>query len=253
MARPLLSRKVSKYTFSRVAMPGPVRTNGMSSAAAALQMLERRQQVLANNLANASTRGFKAETAFSRMMGNSLAVTDTALDTTNGTLTETRNPLDLAVEGDGYFVTKTPAGERFVRGGSFQLDPDRQLTDARGNPILGENGPVTLPPGLVEIDDAGVVKVDGRTIERLRLERVANGTQLEHEGGTQFVPDASRETIPPGGRKVRQGFVEESNVNTMASMTAMLDVLHRYGAAQKTLSTLDSARGIAVTDLAKPV
>ena len=77
----------------------------MSSAAAALQMLERRQQVLANNLANSSTRGFKAETAFSRIMGDALASTDTALDLTPGTLTETHNTLDLAIEGDGFFVT----------------------------------------------------------------------------------------------------------------------------------------------------
>lgn len=234
-------------------MPDPVRTNGMTSAAAALQMLERRQQVLANNLANASTRGFKAESVFSRMMGDAIATTDTALDLTAGTLTETRNPLDLAMEGDGFFVTNTPAGERLVRGGSFHLDANRQLVDDHGNTVMGEDGPITLRDGLVEIDAAGQIKVDGKPAQRLRMERVAEGTQLEHEGGTQFVPDASRTSIPPAERRVKQGFVEESNVNTMSAMTAMLDVLHRFGAAQKTLSTLDSARGIAVTELAKPV
>lgn len=234
-------------------MPDPVRTNGMTSAAAALQMLERRQQVLANNLANASTRGFKAESVFSRMMGDAIATTDTALDLTAGTLTETRNPLDLAVEGEGFFVTNTPAGERLVRGGSFHLDANRQLVDDHGNTVMGEDGPITLRDGLVEIDAAGQIKVDGKPAQRLRMERVAEGTQLEHEGGTQFVPDASRTSIPPAERRVKQGYVEESNVNTMSAMTAMLDVLHRFGAAQKTLSTLDSARGIAVTELAKPV
>lgn len=233
-------------------MPGPVRTNGMTSAAAALQMLERRQQVLANNLANASTRGFKGETTFARMMGDAIATTDTALDLTPGTLTETRNPLDLAVEGDGFFVTDTPAGERLVRSGTFHLDAGRRLVDDHGNSVMGEDGPIVLHDGLVEIDAAGAVKVDGKPAARLRLERVADGTQLQHEGGTQFVPDASRESIPPAERRVKQGFVEESNVNTMSAMTAMLDVLHRFGAAQKTLSTLDSARGIAVTELAKP-
>jgi len=225
----------------------------MSSAAAALQMLERRQQVLANNLANSSTRGFKGEAVFSRMMGNALAVTDTAVDLSAGTLTETRNPLDLAVEGDGFFVTSTPGGERLVRGGSFHLDTNRTVVDDGGNAILGETGPVVLPPGAVEIDAAGVIKVDGRPIQRLRFETVAEGTRLQHEGGTRFVPDASRQALAPEARRVRQGFVEESNVNTMSAMTAMLDVLHRFGAAQKTLSTLDSARGIATIELAKPV
>jgi len=225
----------------------------MTSAASALQMLERRQQVLANNLANASTRGFKAESVFSRMMGDAIATTDTALDLSPGTLTETRNALDLAVEGDGFFVTDTAAGERLVRGGSFHLDAERRLVDDHGNKVMGEDGPIVLWDGLVEIDATGQIKVDGKPAQRLRLERVAKGVQLEHEGGTQFVPDASRQSIPPAERRVKQGYVEESNVNTMSAMTAMLDVLHRFGAAQKTLSTLDSARGIAVTELAKPV
>ena len=225
----------------------------MSSAAAAMQMLERKQQVLANNLANASTRGFKAETAFARLMDNQLAKTDTALDLTAGSLTETHNSLDLAVEGDGFFVTQTPNGERFVRNGSFRLDPERQLVDERGNAVLGEEGPIVLPTGTVEIGKDGTVKVNGRELQRLRLERVADGAQLLHEGGTQFVPDASRQAIPPAERTVKQGFLEESNVNTMSAMTDMLAVLHRYGAAQKALSTIDAARGTTVNDLAKPV
>lgn len=225
----------------------------MSSAAAALQMLERRQAVLANNLANASTRGFKAETAFARIMGDALATTDTALDLTDGTLTETHNAMDLAIEGRGFFVTQTPGGERFVRNGSFHLDAERQLIDERGNPVLGEDGPIVLPPGVMEVDDSGLVKVNGKPLQRLRVETVPEGTQLEHEGGTQFVPVAGRTPMPPAARVVRQGFVEESNVNPMTAMTAMIEVLHRYGAAQKTLSTIDAVRGIAVTDLAKPV
>jgi flagellar basal-body rod protein FlgF len=225
----------------------------MSSAAAALQMLERRQQVLTNNLANASTRGFKAETAFARMMGDALATTDTSLNLTQGTLTETHNALDLAIDGEGFFVTQTPAGERLVRSGSFHLDADRKLIDDHGNPVLGEDGPITLPPGVAEIDKTGLVKVNGRAMQRLRMETVAAGTQLQHEGGTQFVPDPSRQAMAPERRNVRQGFVEESNVNPMSAMTEMLEVLHRYGAAQKTLSTIDAVRGIAVTDLAKPV
>lgn len=234
-------------------MPDPVRPSGMSSAAAALQMLERRQQVLANNLANASTRGFKAETAFARIMGDALATTDTALDLTAGSLTETHNPLDLAIEGDGFFVTQTPGGERLVRNGSFRLDAERRLVDDHGNAVLGDDGPITLPPGMAEIDESGLVKVNGKPLQRLRVERVPEGTPLQHEGGTQFLPVATRQSVPPTERTVRQGFIEESNVNPMSAMTAMLEVLHRYGAAQKTLSTIDAVRGIAVNDLAKPV
>lgn len=234
-------------------MPDPVKTNGMTSAAAALQMLERRQQVLANNLANVTTRGFKAEAPFARLMGNALATTDTSLDQSQGTLSETHNPLDLAVQGNGFFVVQTPNGERFARNGTFALDRERRLTDGQGNPVLGEGGPITLPPGNIEIDDTGMIKVNGKPQQRLRLESVANASELQHEGGTRFVPDATRKSVPAEQRTIKQGFVEESNVNAMTAMTDMLAVLHRYGAAQKTLSTIDAVRGIAVTDLAKPV
>lgn len=225
----------------------------MSSAASALQMLERRQAVLANNLANASTKGFKAETAFSRLMGNAMAATDTAVNLTPGTLTQTHNPFDLAVNGDGFFVVQTPNGERLVRNGSFQLNAERQLVDEKGNPVLGDGGAITIPPGQVEINKAGLIEVNGKPLTRLRVETVASGADLQHEGGTMFVPDATRKAIAPEDRDVKQGFLEESNVNALTAMTDMLSVLHRYQAAQKTLSTIDAARGIAVNDLAKPV
>lgn len=234
-------------------MPNPIRNNGMTSAAAAMQMLERRQQVLANNLANANTRGFKAETTFARLIGDAIAATDTAVDLRQGTLTETHNPLDLSVEGDGFFVIKTGTEERHVRGGTFELDSNRQLVDPAGNPVLGEDGPIVLPKGDVAISADGQVRVDGKAVAQLRLERVDPKAQLIHEGGTQFVPDASRKSIPLSERKIHQGSVEESNVNTMAAMTEMIEVMHRFGSAQKTVATIDSIRGIAVNDLAKVV
>ncbi|MBC8088095.1 MAG: flagellar hook-basal body complex protein [Phycisphaerae bacterium] len=224
----------------------------MTSSAAALQMLERRQQVLANNLANANTRGFKAQTAFARMIGDAIAATDTSADLSQGTLTETHNALDVSIEGGGFFVVKTPAGERHIRGGAFQLDAKRQLSDAAGNAVLGEDGPMILPTGDISISPNGQVRVRDKVVGRLRLESVAAGAQMVHEGGTMFVPDASRKAIALDDRKIHQGSVEESNVNTMSAMTEMLEVLHRYGAAQKSIATIDSIRGIAVNDLAKP-
>jgi flagellar basal body rod protein FlgG len=95
--------------------------------------------------------------------------------------------------------------------------------------------------------------VNGKPQQRLRLEKVANASDLQHEGGTLFVPDASRTPVPPGERTIEQGFVEESNVNAMTVMTDMITVLRRFGEAQKLISTLDATRGIAVTELAKPV
>lgn len=234
-------------------MTTPLRPSGLTSAAGALSMYQRQQAVLANNLANATTRGFRAEQPFARLLDNARAVTDTALDTTPGTITGTGNPLDLALEGDGFFVVQTPGGERFVRTGSFQLDSNRQLVDGRGNPLLSEEGPILLPPGAVTIDDTGAVQVNGRTVQRLRVEQVQDPASLQHEGGTQFVPDPSRRPVALADRKVRQGALEESNVNPMLSMTSMLDLLGKFTAAQKVLTTIDDARGTAVHEIAKPV
>ena len=127
-----------------------------------------RMRVIANNLANASTRGFKAETAFARLMDNQLAKTDTALDLTAGSLTETHNSLDLAVEGDGFFVTQTPNGERFVRNGSFRLDAERlaHRSDARAHVVdeLGEGLCRAHPPPILGRAKDRVPRSSARTV-----------------------------------------------------------------------------------------
>ncbi len=228
----------------------------MTSAAASLAMLERRQQVLANNLANVNTSGFKRELVFAQLVGDAVAATDTRVDLAPGTLSESGNPLDLAIEDRGFFVIRTPEGERHIRGGSFRLDAEGRLVDQSGNALLGEGGDIMLNPkagARIDIDAAGRVAVDGKTVSQLRIEAIADDASPQHEGGVRFIPHASRTPVPPAERRVKQGFTEESNVNPMDAMTQMLQVLHRFGAAQKTISTLDAVRGIAVNDLGKPV
>jgi flagellar basal-body rod protein FlgF len=244
-------------------MPEGIRTNGMTAAAAALAMYERRQQVLSNNLANASTPGFKADRTFARMMDGAIAATDVATDRRAGTLSESGNPLDLALSGDGFFVVQTSQGERLTRGGSFQLDGARRLVDGEGNPLLGEanaaageSGAITLPAGTVQVRTDGTVTVNDRLVARLRLESVPQNVALVKDGASRYVPPtdrAQRLPLAPEARMVKQGFVEESNVSTIESMTAMIDTLHRYGATQRSISVLDEVRGRAATDIGKPV
>ncbi|MEO7360770.1 MAG: flagellar hook basal-body protein [Gemmatimonadaceae bacterium] len=235
-------------------MPQPIRTNGLTSAASAMQMLERRQQVIANNLANSNTRGFKAERSFARLIGDAVAATGTSIDRKQGTLTETHNPLDLSVEGDGFFVVQKGPEERLLRDGTFQLNDDRQLVDSSGNLVLGDDGPITLPKGEITVSATGQIRVDAKPVAQLRLERVDAKAPLTHEAGTLFKTDATaRQSIPLNDRQIHQGSVEESNVNTMATMSEMIEVMHRYGSAQKMVATIDAIRGIAVNDLAKVV
>jgi flagellar basal-body rod protein FlgF len=231
----------------------PPRTNGLSSAASALRYWERRQEVVANNLANVSTDGFKGERVFARMMGDALPAAQTATDQRAGTFRQTGNALDVAVEGDGYLVVDTAAGERFRRGGSFQLDANRRLVDADGNAVLGDKGAIVLPAGEVAVDGAGRVRVDGKEVAQLRLERTAPGLSLQHDAGSLFVPDASRQPVPLAERKVRQGFVEESNVSSVGSLVDMIAVQRAYASVQKAVVTLDEIRGTAANDLGRPI
>ena len=235
-------------------MPQPIRSNGLTSAAAAMQMLERRQQVIANNLANSNTRGFKAERSFARLIGDAVAATGTSIDRKQGALTETHNPLDLSVQGDGFFVVRKGGEELLLRDGTFQVNDDRQLVDSSGNLVLGDKGVITLPKGEITVSAAGQIHVDTKPVAQLRLERVDPKAQLTHEAGTLFKTTAgARQSIPLAEREIHQGSVEESNVNTMATMSEMIEVMHRYGSAQKMVATIDSIRGIAANDLAKVV
>jgi flagellar basal-body rod protein FlgF len=227
--------------------------NGMERAANALRYWERRQEVAANNLANVSTDGFKAERVFARLMGDAITVADTATDQRSGALKPTGAPLDLALEGNGFLVVETGAGERFNRGGSFRLDEVGRIVDANGNALLGEGGPIVAPQGTLEIDGSGTVKVDGKAVAQLRVETVPAGTRLAHEGGALFVPDASREPVAVENRRVRQGMLEDSNVDSVGSMVDMISIQRAYTAVQKAVTTLDDVRRTITTDLGKPV
>ena len=231
--------------------------NGLTSAAASLRYWERRSEVTAHNLANASTDGFKAERVFGRLLGaggEGGTVAQTATDLRAGTFRTTDNPLDLALGTDGFLVVNTPAGERFTRGGSFRLDADRRIVDAAGRPLLGEKGAITVPAGAsIAVAPDGAVTADGKPLDRLRVERPGAGATLAHEGGTLFVPDAGRRPIAAADRQLRQGAVEESNVNPVSSMVDMIAVQRAYASVQKAITTLDAVRGTAASELGKPV
>ncbi len=239
-----------------------IRPTGLDHAAAALRYWERRQEVVANNLANVSTDGFKGERAFARLLadGGTPAV-DSATDMRAGPMTSTNNPLDLAITGQGFFVVQTPTGEKLSRGGALHLDDQRRVVDQNGNPLLsdsegpdGSRAPIILPSATasVTIDAAGNVSADGAKVGQLRLETVAPGTALQHEGQGLFGAPAGRTRIADDQRTIRQGMREESNVNSMDAMVDMIAVQRAYASVQKVMTTLDSVRGIAASELGKP-
>jgi flagellar basal-body rod protein FlgF len=227
-----------------------VRPTGLDNAAAALRYWERRQEVVASNLANVNTDGFKGEKAFAKLLDGNLPVIDTATDLSTGAINPTGNPLDVAIAGDGFFVVQTPKGERLTRGGSLSLDADRKIVDANGNQLQGVDA-VPVGAKIIAIDGQGRVKADGKEIGRFRIETVAPGANLHHEGGGQFSTTAPRAEADMARTKVRQGAIEGSNVSSLESMVDMIAVQRAYGAVQKSISALDAVRGLATTELGK--
>jgi flagellar basal body rod protein FlgG len=243
----------------------PLRANavGIPQAAAALRNLERRQEIMANNLANVSTTGFKGEMPFARLLdAQGLAVVDAQTDRRQGALQRTENPLDVALATDGFFVVETPSGEQLTRGGAWARSPQGLLVDALGAPLLGEDdrrggtrGPIAIPNNtlVLRIEQDGAVVADGAQIGRLRVEDVPANVRLEHAGDGRFIAPAERQVRVPASRAVQQGALEDSNVTPVTALVSLIEIQRAYSSAQKALTTIDGALGIVTGDLARPV
>ncbi len=216
--------------------------------------------VTANNIANASTAGFHgdrvtfrealsaARSADVAMVGNGA----TRVDGQAGALIQTENPLDLALEGDGYFAVQTATGPRYTRAGNFQLDAERRLVTADGLPVLGTQGaPIVVPPGAsaLGVSADGQVLADGTEIGRIGLARFAPA-QLMREGGSLF----SATGQPSGGEppKVRAGMLEASNVNIVRGVVDLVKVSRTYESLMRVIQTYHDVEARAARDLGSP-
>lgn len=204
----------------------------------------RATEVLAHNIANADTPGFRAHRpVFAAQVeaqrgvgghssGRSVAY---ALDRATwreggpGPIGATGNPLDIALRGEGWFVLETPGGERYTRAGRFTLDADRRITDAEGRAVLGEAG---TPIGFaandtrIEIQGDGTVRSENGVVGRLRVVRFANEQAMKAEGDSLF---ASEEAPAPVERpNVVQGAIEGSNVSPVIEMVRLTAELREF-------------------------
>jgi flagellar basal-body rod protein FlgF len=230
--------------------------NGLDSATSALRYWERKQEVVANNLANVSTDGFKAQRIFASLLDGMRPTAETSSDMTTGSVRQTGNDLDVAVNGPGFFVVSTPSGERYTRGGSLRLNDKHQLVDNDGRQLLGtkHNGPITLLDGPVDIDAQGNVKQGGQIVDTLRMESAPKGAELQHEGAALWIPPSTgKQDVPLADRAVKQGYIEESNVNSMSALIDMVAVQRSYSSVQKAIVTMDQANETVTTQLAKPL
>ncbi len=208
-----------------------------------------KNDIIANNLANASTAGFKRELArFSRETAgtdNSLRelVISSSTDFGRGYVRRTGNPMDLAIEGDGFFVVETPDGERYTRAGSFSLNERGELVTAGGFRVLSTSGPVVvdLEEGRLEIANDGTVSVGGISKSALRIVRFRDVSRLERQGGNLFMAgrEAGQEDLDQARVNVLTGFLEGSNVNPLEEIVNMISALRTYQAIEKSVKASD--------------
>jgi flagellar basal-body rod protein FlgF len=213
--------------------------------------LRAQMDMVANNIANANTAGFKAEMMLMSEVdlpaekGTKLAYVQdfaTARDFRAGTLRPTGNDLDLAIQGDGFFAVQTPEGTRYTRVGRLQLNSDGILVTTQGFPVLSGGSQVTINPddGPVNVAEDGSISTD----------RARNGTQLQVVGKLDVVDFTNRAALKPvqdnlfdagtqapitATGKVAQRMLEDSNVNPIVEMTNMIEVSRNYQTVQKFL------------------
>ncbi len=225
---------------------------GILNTARTLSYWTRRQDVTANNLANAGADGFKGDRLVARRLdGMSSPIPARDLDLEQGGFRETGRPLDVALDGDGFLVVGTATGERLTRGGSLRLDVEGRLVDTHGDPVLGANGPLVLRGGRVEIHGDGTVLVDGEPAGELRRVRVEDKSTLLKEGFGRFRASDGVTPATDEGLRVRQGAVEESNVDPVTTMVDLVTIQRAYGANVDALRAMDSVLAAVTNEVGK--
>jgi flagellar basal-body rod protein FlgG len=241
--------------------------------------------ILSNNIANINTQGFKRDMLiyeekrppFQQILmkgsdtknlnpfhGSDLAVsyvqvTQSITDFEQGSLIKTDNPLDVAIEGKGFFVINTPNGDRYTRNGNFQLDGTGQLVDRRGNKIVTRNEePILIPfdTKQITIDQDGSIfggaEIEQDLLGQLKIVNFSNLHALTKEGeGFYKILDPSIKEILVDDAKVLQGFTENSNANAIHEMIQMIETVRQLEAYQKIIQSIDEADDQSVNSLAR--
>jgi len=212
------------------------------------QMALRRQlDVVANNIANMNTAGFRGERtlfetaleAGGRKPTDRIAFTidrSTYTDLRPGSFSATGNPYDVALDGDGFLSVQTPDGLRYTRDGRMRRDADGQLVNANGFPVLDDGRrPITIgsDSGTVSIAADGLVSANGDVVARLALTRFDNPQALKQTGDLLFEAGAEMEPRPAPDTHLVQGKVEQSNVQGIGEISRMMNLSRDYQAVTK--------------------
>ncbi len=213
-----------------------------------------RNNVVANNLSNITTTGFKKDEYFFHTLEDELDISKSmsqATDYAQGDLRTTGNPLDVAISGNGFFTVERGDGEAYTRNGSFRIDDDGVLRTREGLPVLGEGGWVNLftdfgTPSQITITEKGEVFADGELMDRLVITDFENAGALRKVGASLFEAGDGALAYEVEEPNVKQGYLEDSNVNPAQEMIELIEVQRQFESMQRMVRTLDDVYKSAV-------
>jgi flagellar basal-body rod protein FlgF len=215
--------------------------------------LSRELEAVANNIANLNTTGFKADgTLFEEFLmpvarDHQFPPADSRVsfvrdranwrDLSQGPVQRTGNPLDVAINGEAFFVVQTPRGDRYTRNGAFQINVNGELVNSEGDRVLGEGGPIQFqstdnnvsigPDGSIRVREGSNATIDAAR-GKLRLVSFERPRRLQKDGGSRFLAPAGMDPQPAQRATVTQGSIEKSNVRAVVEMTRMIEITRTY-------------------------
>jgi flagellar basal-body rod protein FlgF len=237
--------------------------------------LERQLDVIANNIANVNTNGYKSDQTLFEEYLTSGAHEDnfkgldrrvsyvqdrgTYRDTSQGSMVQTGNPLDVAINGAGLLVVQAPGGERYTRDGNLQVNSQGQLVTHDGYPVLGQNGPIVLQQTDHDVNispDGTITVLEGasRTDSirgKLRAVSFADAQTMLKQGNNLFAAGDGGAPQPDIKSTFQQGYVEKSNVNAVAEMSRMMEVMRTYTSIANLLQQQGDLHKNAINQLAE--
>jgi len=222
--------------------------------------------IISNNLSNANTAGFKQKKLAFEDTFNHYAhdladpnpalkggvrwpeadvmtqprISESSIDFSQGGMRKTGNSLDLAIQGEGFFKVQTEEGEFFTRNGAFTLNSRGFLVNSSGHRLMGEGGPIQIGnAGKIDVNATGGITVDGNMQDQISVRTVSDLDALEKRGENllQLQEDTEAREVPAQNASIRQGFLEESNVQIVGEMVRMIETMRTFQACQKAMKS----------------
>lgn len=226
---------------------------GIYEAGRSLDGKMKSMEIIANNLANVNTTGFKRGIPFSEVINQYGDVqVKSVTDYQQGSSVETKNPFDLYLNGNGLFAVQTANGIELTRNGKFTISDDGFLADEQGNHVLGENGEINLDEKMfgnnksITIAKDGEIKIGDTPIDKLLIAKLDKARDIEKIDGSHLVyKDGPFEELTDNDYEVQQGYLEESNSNPITELEAMIKISNDYQTNQKMVQFLDQSLGDA--------